>query len=303
MYTKEKIGRDGFDPKIHLAYSEETFRNQQSFPCFYKIIHKLLTLPNQILLGHSISADIQYLKIACKRYDLPEFSIEVYDTQDFYYQLNQEYKSRSLENIANDLDIDISQLQEHKSCDDAEISMLITKKICNKLNITISELLELCNTSKRNGNKKVLSDRSLKRKFAKDLKNIAEKYPDRFSWESICLSDTIKETDYELRIALIKEIFNNGYNYTCKASECNYFVHNDEYGERDLCCDQNIENNHKNIKKITINELSKILKIKINEYGEYENNKKACNDSAFNTALIKSLEKKGISYEDWIKNF
>ena len=45
---------------------------------------------------------------------------------------------------------------------------------------------------------------------------------------AIKISDTIKETNYELRIALIKEIFKNGYNYICKASECDYFVHNDE---------------------------------------------------------------------------
>lgn len=85
--------------------------------------------------------------------------------------------------------------------------MLITKEICNKLSITLSDLLELCDKSKRNGDKHELSEKALKRKFSRDLKNIAEKYPDRFSWKAICISDMIKETDYELRIALIKEIF------------------------------------------------------------------------------------------------
>lgn len=103
---------------------------------------------------------------------------------------------------------------------------------------------------------------------------------------------------------LIEAIFNAGYNYGNKVSICSYFVMGDECGERDLSCDHNIEDNHKDIKKIAIEELSKMLKIEINEHGEYikhdENN---CKDTAFNTALIESLKKKGISYEDWLKQF
>lgn len=299
-----KLGRDGFDPRINLAYTESTFQKQKTFNYYYEDIKDLLTRSNQILLGHSITADIQYLKIACERYGCDNIDLEIYDTQDFYYQLNKKYKTRSLDNIVNDLGIDISNLQEHKSCDDAEISMLVAKEICDKLSIALSDLLELCDKSKRNGDKRELGEKALKRKFSRDLKNIAEKYPNRFSRKAICISDTIKETDYELRIALIKEIFKNGYNYICKASECDYFVHNNEYGERDLSCDHNIEDNHKNIKKITIEELSKMLKIEINENGEYikhdENN---CKDTAINAALIESLKKKGISYEDWLKQF
>lgn len=288
-----KLGRDGFDPRINLAYTESTFQKQKTFNYYYEDIKDLLTRSNQILLGHSITADIQYLKIACERYGCDNIDLEIYDTQDFYYQLNKKYKTRSLDNIVNDLGIDISNLQEHKSCDDAEISMLVAKEICDKLSITLSDLLELCDKSKRNGDKRELGEKALKRKFSRDLKNIAEKYPNRFSRKAICISDTIKETDYELRIALIKEIFKNGYNYICKASECDYFVHNNEYGERDLSCDHNIEDNHKNIKKITIEELSKMLKIEINENGEYikhdENN---CKDTAINAALIESLKRK-----------
>lgn len=200
-----KLGRDGFDPRINLAYTESTFQKQKTFKYYYEDIKDLLTRSNQILLGHSITADIQYLKIACERYGCDNIDLEIYDTQDFYYQLNKKYKTRSLDNIVNDLGIDISNLQEHKSCDDAEISMLVAKEICDKLSITLSDLLELCDKSKRNGDKRELGEKALKRKFSRDLKNIAEKYPDRFSRKAICISDTIKETDYELRIALIKK--------------------------------------------------------------------------------------------------
>lgn len=293
-----KLGRDKFNPRISLAYLESTFQKQKSFKYFYNEIKDLLTRPNQILLGHSITADIQYLKIACERYNLPILNLEVYDTQNFYYQWNKKYKTRSLDNIVKDLEVDISNLQEHKSCDDAEISMLVTKVICEKLNVSINELLELCDKSKRDGTKSGYSEKSLKRKFSKQLKDIAENYPDRFSWKSICISDTIKETDYKLRIALIKEIFKKGYNYTCKASECDYFVHNNDYGERDLSCDYHIEEHHKDIKKITIEDLSKMLDIEITSNGEYLG-EDSNNNTTFSYAFRESLAKKNMTYEEY----
>lgn len=294
-----KLGRAGFDPRIHLAYTEETFKKQKPFKHFYNRIRDLLTQENQILLGHSISADIQYLKIACERYNLPEIKIEVYDTQDFYYQLNKKYKSRSLDKIVDDLGIDISNLREHKSCDDAHISMLITQEICTRLKISINELLELCDNSIRNGDKKELTEKQKLKKFSRDLKNIASKYPNRSEWKAICLSDTIVENDKEKRIALIKRIFEKGYNYICKASECDYFVVGEGYGERDLSCDHNIEDNNKIIKKITISDLSKMLDVNINKNGEIV---QEITDSVLLESLKSALSKKGMSYEDYLKS-
>lgn len=294
------LGRAGFDPRINLAYTEETFKKQKTFKHFYDRIKNLLTQDNQVLLGHSISADIKYLKIACKDCDLPEIKLEVYDTQNFYYQLDKKYKCRSLDNIVKDLDIDISNLQEHKSCDDAEISMLVTKEICNRLKVTLNELLELCDDSKRDGKKKVLTEKQKVKRFSRDLKNIAEKYPNRNEWESICLSDTIVEKETEQRIALIKQIFKSGYNYTCKVSECDYFVIGEGYGERDLSCDHNIEDNNKPIKKITISDLSKMLNVNINKYGEIVKDEP---DGIILDSLKKTLSKKGISYEEYLKSF
>ena len=96
-----KLGRDGFNPRIHLAYNESTFRKQKSFKYFYDKIKELLTAKDTILLGHSIKSDLQYLRIACERYNLPILDLKVYDTQNFYYQLNNKSSSRSLDNIIN----------------------------------------------------------------------------------------------------------------------------------------------------------------------------------------------------------
>lgn len=147
--SRFKLGRAGFDPKIHLAYDEVTFRNQKPFNMYYDNIKDILTAEEHIILGHAISSDLQFLTIACGRYNLPQIDISVYDTQDFYYQYNNQYKFRSLENIIKDLKLDVSNLIKHKSCDDAEISMLITKEICRRLEISLSDILILCSKSKK----------------------------------------------------------------------------------------------------------------------------------------------------------
>lgn len=290
-----KLGRDAFNPRIHLAYNESTFWKQKTFRYFYDKIKELLTAEDTILLGHSIRADLQYLKIACEIYDLQILDLKVYDTQNFYYQLNNKCPSRSLDNIVKDLGIDISNLFEHKSDDDAYMSMLVTKEICKRLNCSIDELLELCDKSLIDSDKKVeKSERAQKRQFSKKLKAIAEKYPERNSWKSICLSDSIKENNINGRFNLIRTIFNNGYNYTCKASICDYFVTGQSYGERDLSCDNHIENGDRQIIKITLKDLSKMLGVEVNEFGEIEQKKKEENNqpTAFQIAYKKALEKK-----------
>ena len=150
--TEFKLGRAGFDPVIQLAYGQDVFYKQKPFKCLYDEIKGLLLCSNQVLLGHSISADIQYLKIACERYGCQKLEICVYDTQNFYYQFNPKYPQRSLDNIVKDLDIDISNIQKHKSDNDAQISMMVTKEICRRLDVSLTELIELCESSRVDSN-------------------------------------------------------------------------------------------------------------------------------------------------------
>ena len=83
--------------------------------------------------------------------------------------------------------------------------------------------------------------------------------------------------------------------------EDEYFVMGDKYGERDLSCDHNIEDNKKDIKKITISELSKLIKEEVSQTGEIE--EKVDFESPFMVALLESLKKRGITYEEYKKSF
>jgi len=296
-----------------LTRTKKEYEERLTFDKYYPKIKEIIESCDYVL-GHSLNNDAKALNDDCKRYNLPSIDFDFYDVKLFYKEYKNTKKEISVLNILKELELK-GEEGEHDAEVDAHNTMIEFKEILNKLGFSLIEIIELCpNVKDRTENFIVSSIKQNKEnndqigektgKFAKKLKKIAEKYPERDNWPLICLSDSIKETTTEGRLRLIEAIFNAGYNYGNKVSICSYFVMGDEYGERDLSCDYNIEDNHKDIKKITIEELLKMLKIEINEHGEYikhdENN---CKDTAFNTALIESLKKKGISYEDWLKQF
>lgn len=133
-----KLARSGFDARINLAYTEEEFTKHPNFENVYNEIKDLLIKENRTILGHSVDYDLKYLFRACKRYNKPEIKIKSYDTQNIYNKKNRV----AIAKIVKELAINTLQLKEHKSCDDAEMSMLYIKAICEKQNITIDELLK-----------------------------------------------------------------------------------------------------------------------------------------------------------------
>lgn len=146
---KFELGRAGFDSRVNLAYPEDFFYKQAPFPFFYNDIKKLFNDSRLVLLGHSIAADLKYIRRVCKRYNLGQIKVEAFDTQDIYSKFKHDRQTRSLKYIVKDLNINVANLCEHKSCDDAEMSMLVIKEICSKLNKNINELLQVSNSCKR----------------------------------------------------------------------------------------------------------------------------------------------------------
>jgi len=134
-----KLGRAGFEPRIHLAHKPEKFLSQPNFAKVYKAISKILE--KKIVIGHSILDDIKYLRIACDRYKLPQFENEIFCTQLYYMQYNQDRNRKKLSTILEELNIDTSNKTFHKSCDDAELSMMILKKMCEIQAIKLPEVI------------------------------------------------------------------------------------------------------------------------------------------------------------------
>ena len=295
-----RLGKTESKPNITLAYPYDLFAKHPNFQHYYKQIKTLLEDNDYTLLGHGISSDIQYLKEACERYGLPLLKLQVYDTQNIYYNYNKKYKSRSLENIVQDLAIDTKNLVGHKSCDDAEMSMLTVKELCKMLNLSITDLLVLCSTSLEDGLQKPPSNKKLSKIIATKLKYIAEQYPNRHDWDAICISDTFKETSIDARVDLFEKIFQCGYNYTSMVSKCKYFVVGNTPGIRDASCEYNIRENNQDITIITIAELADMLHTQINENAEIIEDNTPRGYQTLNLSLKNSLLKKGISYEEFL---
>ena len=83
----------------------------------------------------------------------------------------------------------------------------------------------------------------------------------------------------------------------------------DGYGERDRFCDYNIKECGKQIKKITLQQLEQMLGVDIDvaicENKSTKNTNKNQNQqpSEMQSALLESLAKKGMTYEQYINSF
>ena len=143
-----KLGRTGFNPSIELAYREEGFKKQPTFSEFYTTIKELLMSSDRIILGHSVSSDIKYLQTACQRYKKKPLEITAYDTQKIFEWFKGEDRRYSLKDIIKDLCIDISNIKQHKSDDDAFLTMFVAKEICYKQKTELIELIRRCKICK-----------------------------------------------------------------------------------------------------------------------------------------------------------
>lgn len=298
-----KLKKDEYDwyvVKNLLSYSVEEIESHLDFKENYETIKNLLTNPNHITLGFDVYNDLKYINQECARYGVPKLQIKSYDVQDFYSEYTGEGKRVNLFKLADTLKVDKSMLKEHNSRDDAQVTMLVAKAICDKMNVDISSMLELCDKSLVDASKKRLNEEKL---FYKKVKSIAEKYEDRSTYQGICISDGIKYKSMNGRLKLIKQFFKNKYNYVTTVGECNYFVYGSNYAEKDMICDCLLEDPEKakKIKKITINELSKMLNAKIDENCELIEEEKIDENNPMYLAFKKLADKKGISIDE-LKN-
>lgn len=251
-----KLSRAGFDPWIRLAYTEKQFYANPTFAERYDEIRSLLCAPNRILLGHSITSDLNFLVKACTRYDLPLLLPDVYDTQHMYATYKEEKQARSLEYIVADLGADTTCLTEHKSCDDAEMAMLTAKRLCELRNCTLAELLEQNPHSKVCGKSIVL---------ARVIREHKKAFPKSRRAPLVCLGDT-PDYDLDRRTRLIEHIFTRGYGYTDTPAKCRYFVDFGYGGARKNACAA-AEKEGKRIRVITAQELSDMLHVPVDALG------------------------------------
>ena len=132
---------------LHLSFTEEQYRASPEFDDVYENIRFALEQKDIMILGHSVSNDIRFLDKACNRYRLPKIKYIAYDVQKMFSYFSKERKKyAALENVVEEL-IPLEQrkdLIDHRSVDDAYMTMLIFKAMIKELNVTPEQMIELC---------------------------------------------------------------------------------------------------------------------------------------------------------------
>lgn len=124
--------------ECQLAYSKDYFRSKPNFESYYKSIKKLLTTGNRYIAGFSVKNDIHFLNDTCERYNLPFIQLHAFDVENF---LNRTFgQKKKLLVWAESLGVNVEKYQNHKSEDDAILTMLCIKSYCKKNNILVDEL-------------------------------------------------------------------------------------------------------------------------------------------------------------------
>ena len=125
--TGRKDSRD-----LHLSFTEEQYKASPEFDDVYDNIKFTLEQKDIMVFGHSVNNDILFLDKACNRYSLPNITYVAYDVQKmFSYFSKERTKFAALEDVTEEL-VPLEErkdLIDHRSSDDAYMTMLILKEI------------------------------------------------------------------------------------------------------------------------------------------------------------------------------
>ena len=73
------VGRPG-SRDLCLSFSQEQYYNSPIFTTYYDDIKNLLEYPEQIVVGHAVGNDADFLRTACKRYNLSPINFQFFDS-------------------------------------------------------------------------------------------------------------------------------------------------------------------------------------------------------------------------------
>lgn len=245
------------DPGIELAYPKERFKANPTFPARYERIQRLLQHDDRKIIGFSHHNDALFLTVACKRYELPIIDYKFYDAQEMFGESRNIVNQVALNAIAEALEVDLSKLVQHRSDDDAEASMLVTKALCKDLGLTIEELIGHCprcagevtaegkckyyvreakRAEKRMRAQAARSNRMTTKNLEEFKKYVRSMQPDpilelTFRGKKVTLNSPYEYKHFKETCLIAKEIAARGGKYVRMGSEADIYVA-DEQGKR-----------------------------------------------------------------------
>lgn len=242
-------GRKGGEGLV-LPYEYEDFKKYPTFPAEYERIKKLLQ-EDAVVCGHATINDVNYLNLETKRYKLPSFRFDFYDTQFFFMNTENNFtRQYGLQAMAEELKVEFTP---HRALDDAYATMRVCEKLCAREGTDFMGLVKkysirpgkIASYKIRNlssaGQKKYLTEREKQReehvKAHEEFYRFVNKNMHRrkrggsLEGKVFCFSRDI-EDDVAVSRKLLEVIFNSGGKYTSHPTECNVYIAREEGGMR-----------------------------------------------------------------------
>ncbi|MBR5250587.1 MAG: hypothetical protein IKV38_01010 [Clostridia bacterium] len=227
--TRENVG-------INLHLDKELLDNSPDFKGVYDKIKSLLTDDDVCVIGHAVESDVNMLNKTCQHYGLPSINYDFYCTQLFFRLFKGEKDVRSLEKIANEINITFTP---HTADDDAYASLMTLKYLTATTGKDILQLAQKYNVRVGNNTNFVMTrtvslDGQLSKKnitkqaLLQIINYIADQHVSpttkTMQGKLFCLSRQIELADKSIWQPIIDTIYYHGGQYTTKPGKCDFYV-------------------------------------------------------------------------------
>lgn len=139
FHLTDRKGEDG----IVLPYDYSVFKTYPPFKSAYEKIRSLLEGKDRLVFGHATMNDVKYLNLETRRFHLPHFSYQFYDTQLLYMTTRKAFdRQYGLDTVLKDLSIELEgEMKMHRAVDDAYATMRIAEELSKAEGCSLKELL------------------------------------------------------------------------------------------------------------------------------------------------------------------
>ena len=129
---------------IKLEHPFEWYKQQPSFPSFYKQIRELFQQNNQLVVGHSVCSDAKFLNDECLRYKLAPLNFEFCDTFEIAKSVYQREHKNTLIDLYREFCNQPDAEQNHQSKEDVMMTMEVAKAFSVDKGIPLHQIVTLC---------------------------------------------------------------------------------------------------------------------------------------------------------------
>ena len=267
--TRANVGID-----LHL--DKQLLDNSPDFLGVYDKIKNLLTDKDVCVIGHAVESDVNMLNKTCQHYDLPSIDYDFYCTQLFFRLYKNEKDVRSLEKIANEINI---TFKPHTADDDAYASLMTLKYLTQTTGKDVRQLAQEYKVRVGNNHNFIMtrtvclesqvSKKHITKQALLEIINyITEGHlkptTKNLQGKLCCLSRQIELGDKQVWQSAIEFIYYHGGQYTTKPGKCDYYLTLDDNPPvgaevtRNKYVDLSIQEG-KPIQKLTLQEFYKLF--------------------------------------------